>query len=87
MFKSHRYLWAQVIDDSTGKTLVSVSDREIQKSHKGAKQERAKIAGGLLAKKAKEAGIKRVQFDRGGFHYHGRLKVFADSAREAGLKF
>jgi len=88
VFRSQRHLWAQLIDDVAGRTLLAVSDREIsKKSAKSTKSEKAAKAGELLAKKAKEAGIKKIKFDRGGFQYHGRIKAFADAARKAGLEF
>lgn len=88
VFRSNRFLWAQLIDDTAGRTLVAVSDREIAgKSAKATKSDRAAKAGELLAKKAKEAGIKKIKFDRGGFQYQGRIKAFADAARKGGLKF
>jgi large subunit ribosomal protein L18 len=79
-----------VIDDSAGHTLVSAStiDTEIAKMVAGKpKTEQAKIVGAEVAKRAKEAGVSDVVFDRGGYRYHGRVKALADGAREGGLKF
>lgn len=89
VYRSLNHIYAQVIDDLAGKTLVSASTRD-----KGVKIEgstgncdAAKSAGALLAERAKEAGVSEVVFDRGGFKFHGRVKAFADAARDGGLKF
>jgi len=86
-----KYLYAQVIDDTTGKTLVSATTlgKELEGKFKASAKsiEAAKALGGLIAKKAIDAGLKEVCFDRGGHIYHGRIKAIAESAREAGLKF
>jgi large subunit ribosomal protein L18 len=90
VFRSLNHIYAQVIDDATGQTLVSAStlDPEIKISiSKGSNIESAKLVGQLVAKKAIEKGIKQVVFDRGGYIYHGRVAALADSAREAGLDF
>lgn len=84
VFKSNKYVYAQLIDDEMGKTLVSASSAKI--SAKG-KLVQAKKVGEDLAKKAIEQKIKKVVFDRGGFIYTGRVKALAEGAREAGLKF
>lgn len=90
VFKSLKHIYAQIIDDSTGKTLVSAStlSKEIENEVKEAndKQELSKLVGNLVAKKAIDNKINEVVFDRNGFRYHGRIKALADSAREAGLK-
>lgn len=90
VFKSLKHVYAQIIDDSTGKTLVSAStlSKEIESEVKDAKGkiEVSKLVGNLVAKKAIENKINEVVFDRNGFRYHGRIKALADSAREAGLK-
>ncbi|MFZ5353466.1 MAG: 50S ribosomal protein L18 [Bacillota bacterium] len=90
VFRSASNIYAQVIDDVKGVTLVSAStlDKEIkgQIGH-GGNKESAKAVGTLVAKRAVEAGIKKVVFDRGGYIYHGRIKELADAAREAGLEF
>ena len=90
VYRSHRNIEAQVIDDTTGNTLAAASslDKEIkEKAAYGGNKEAAKLVGELVAKKAKEKGIEEVCFDRGGNLYHGRVKELADGAREAGLKF
>ena len=84
VFKSNKFTYAQIIDDKTGKTLVSASDMKISK--KG-KLERASEVGKTVAEKAKELKIKKVVFDRGGFIYTGRVKALAESARASGLQF
>ena len=90
VFRSLNQIYVQVIDDSVGHTLTSVStlDGEIKPKIKGMnKTEQAKLVGSLAAERAKELGITKVVFDRGGFKYHGRVKAVADAAREAGLEF
>ena len=87
IFRSLKYIYAQVIDDATGKTIVSASSRDKESSTKGANAAAAKAVGALIAKKAKDKGITQVVFDRGGYLYHGRVKALADAAREAGLQF
>ncbi|MGD9893667.1 MAG: 50S ribosomal protein L18, partial [Dehalococcoidia bacterium] len=79
---------SQVIDDTAGVTLAAASDLEADlKKASGTKSEVAKRVGTLVAQRAKSAGVGQVVFDRGGFHYHGRVKALADAAREAGLSF
>lgn len=90
IYRSLTGMYAQVIDDSTGRTLVSASniDKKLAKSMAGkTKIEVAELVGKAVAERAKEAGITKVVFDRGGFRYHGRVKALADAAREAGLDF
>ena len=88
VFRSLKYIYAQIIDDLAGKTLVSVSSLNSEiKGRPGVKIENAKSVGELLGKKAHEQGIKDIVFDRGGYKYHGRIKSLADAAREGGLKF
>jgi large subunit ribosomal protein L18 len=90
VFRSLNHIYAQVIDDSQGHTLVAAStlDAEIKKDLKGkSKTSRAELVGLLLAKRAADKGISQVAFDRGGFKYHGRVKALADAARKGGLKF
>ena len=90
VYRSNNHMYAQIIDDSTGKTLVSASTLE-----KAAREElgrtnnvaAASYVGTAIAKKALEAGITEVVFDRGGFLYHGKVQALADAAREGGLKF
>jgi large subunit ribosomal protein L18 len=85
VFRSLSHIYAQIIDDTKGLTLVSASTRQVKTS--GKKSSQAIEVGKMVAEKAKAAGITQVVFDRGGFKYHGRVKSLADSAREAGLKF
>ncbi len=85
VFRSNRYMYAQLIDDVRGVTLVSASDLSL--SDKMNKVERAKTVGKKLADEAKKVNITTVIFDRGGFSYRGRVQALADAAREAGLQF
>jgi large subunit ribosomal protein L18 len=87
VFKSLKHIYVQLIDDASGKTIVSASTRDKESSVKGANQAAAKAVGALIAKKAKDKGVKRVVFDRGGYLYHGNIKALADAARENGLEF
>lgn len=89
VFRSGRFIYAQIIDDSLGKTLAAAAEREIKAAEgtKITKIEKAKLVGQLLAKKALAAKINKVVFDRNGYKYHGRVKALADSAREGGLIF
>lgn len=82
VFKSNQHIYAQLIDDEKGKTLVAASDLEIKKS-----AEKTKELGKLIAEKAKVKKIEKVVFDRGGYKYHGRVKALAEGAREGGLNF
>lgn len=89
IFRSNKQIYAQVVDDENGKTLLSASSREkeVAAASKGSKIEQAALVGKLLANKCKEAGIDSIVFDRGGYKYHGRVKSLAEAAREGGLKF
>ncbi len=88
VFRSNKQIYVQLIDDLKGHTLVSASSRLAEIANKKVtKTEQAKLVGELLAKKALEAGITSVVFDRNGYLYHGRVKSLADAAREGGLKF
>jgi large subunit ribosomal protein L18 len=91
VFRSSAHIYAQVIDDTAGHTLVAASDLEgalRERAGEGAtKVARAKLVGQLVGERAKEAGITAVVFDRGGFLYHGRVRAVAEGAREAGLEF
>ena len=88
VFRSLNHIYAQVIDDATGKTLAAASSLEKELKATGQKKtEEAKVVGRLIAERAKGAGVDRVVFDRAGFRYHGRIKSLADAAREAGLEF
>ncbi|MFV9511644.1 50S ribosomal protein L18 [Tepidibacillus sp. LV47] len=90
VFRSNKHIYAQIIDDVAGTTLVAAStlDKELKDQVKnGGSVEAAKLVGNLIAKRALEKKIENVVFDRGGYLYHGRVKALAESAREAGLKF
>lgn len=87
VFRSNRHVFLQLIDDGSGKTILSVSDRELKSSKKANKSDKAYAAGKLLAEKAGDKKIKNAVFDRGGFKYHGRVRRAAEGAREEGLKF
>ena len=88
VYRSLNHMYAQIVDDLHGVTLVSAStrDKDVSLSATG-NADAAKAVGEALAKRAKEKGIEQVVFDRGGFLYHGRIKALADAAREAGLQF
>lgn len=85
VFKSNRHIFAQVIDDQTGRTMASAHDL-VKAKGKTNKTGRAAAAGQSLAKKIKEAGISKVVFDRGGFKYHGRVKALAQGLRKGGIE-
>ena len=89
VFRSNKHIYAQIVDDSNGRTLVAASTRDADgKGDKGGGNiAAAKTVGKIVAKRAKDKGIQAVLFDRGGYIYHGRVKALADAAREAGLKF
>ncbi len=90
IYRSAKHIYAQVIDDATGVTLVSAStmDKELRdKVAELTKSDAAKLVGQTVGQRAKEKGINAVVFDRGGYLYHGRVKVLADGARESGLEF
>jgi large subunit ribosomal protein L18 len=87
VFRSLAHIYAQVIDDAQSKTLASASSVDKSIKTKGGNVAAAKAIGALVAERAKEKGIVRVVFDRGGFPYHGRVKALADAARAAGLEF
>lgn len=88
VFRSNSEIYAQIIDDTKGTTLVAASsrDKELAKST-GTKTEKAALVGKAIAEKALKAGVEQVSFDRGGYLYHGRVKSLAEGAREGGLKF
>jgi large subunit ribosomal protein L18 len=86
VFRSLKHISAQIIDDTTGRTLAAASSLEKDLKATG-NAEGAKLVGAKLAERAKAAGIERVVFDRGGFRYHGRVANLADGAREGGLEF
>lgn len=88
VFKSNKHIFVQVIDDNTGKTLISSKVISGSKTKiKGNKTEKALATGEMLAEKAKAAGIKELIFDRGGFKYHGRVRAVAEGLRKGGMKF
>jgi large subunit ribosomal protein L18 len=90
VFRSVAHIYAQVVDDRAGRTLAAASslDPEIRTQAAGVKKtETGKLVGQLVARRAKEHGVNRVVFDRGGYLYHGRVKAVADGAREGGLEF
>jgi large subunit ribosomal protein L18 len=90
VFRSVKHIYAQVIDDTAGHTVVAASSSEkVAATGKsgGGNMSGAKAIGKLVAERAKDKGIKAVVFDRGGYHYHGRVKALAEAAREAGLEF
>lgn len=85
VFRSNRHIYAQLIDDFAGRTLVAAST--LKDANGGDPKAKAKAVGTALAQRAKEAGVTRVAFDRGGFKYHGRVQAVAEGAREGGLEF
>jgi large subunit ribosomal protein L18 len=87
IFRSVAHIYAQVIDDTKGTTIASASSTEKDAGKTGGNVEAAKLIGTRVAQRAKEKGIDKVVFDRGGYLYHGRVKALADAAREAGLEF
>jgi large subunit ribosomal protein L18 len=87
VFRSVAHIYAQVIDDAEGKTLVSASSVDKGAKTNGGNVAAAKAIGKTVAERAKEKGIKSVVFDRGGYQYHGRVKALAEAARAAGLEF
>ncbi len=89
VFKSNKHIYAQIIDDGSGKTVASMSsvDKDFQESDDKSKTGVAKQVGILLAGKAKNAGVEKVVFDRGGYIYHGRVKALSEGAREGGIQF
>ena len=89
VYRSNKHLVAQLIDDDSGRTIVSASSLESEFRGKlsGGNVAAAKAVGGLVAQRAKQAGISKVVFDRGGFLYHGRIAALAEAAREGGLEF
>jgi large subunit ribosomal protein L18 len=87
VFRSSNHIYAQVINDLNGATLVAASSRETEKPGEGGKIARSAAVGKLIAERAKAKGVVRVCFDRGGYLYHGRVKALADGARAGGLEF
>ncbi len=87
VFRSNKEIYAQIVDDVTGKTLAASSSRDKDITAKGNKVELAALVGKSIAEKALKAGVETIAFDRGGYLYHGRVKSLAEGAREGGLKF
>ncbi|MEZ4803869.1 MAG: 50S ribosomal protein L18 [Gelidibacter sp.] len=88
VFRSNKEIYAQIVDDVTGKTISAASSRDKDiSSAKGTKSEIATLVGKSIAEKALKAGVETIAFDRGGYQYHGRVKSLAEGAREGGLKF
>ncbi|MEO6348795.1 MAG: 50S ribosomal protein L18, partial [Aquaticitalea sp.] len=88
VFRSNKEIYAQVVDDVTGKTISAASSRDKDiSSAKGTKSEIATLVGKSVAERALKAGVESIAFDRGGYQYHGRVKSLAEGAREGGLKF
>ncbi len=87
VFRSNKQIYAQIIDDVTGKTLASSGSLKNEDCQKVNKTTQAEMVGKLIAEKAKESGVEKVVFDRNGYLYHGRIKSLAESARKEGLKF
>jgi large subunit ribosomal protein L18 len=89
VFKSNKHIYAQIIDDTAGKTLAAIStvDKSFTAAEEKGKTAAAKQVGLLIAEKAKAAGVEQVVFDRGGYIYHGRVKSLSEGAREGGLNF
>ena len=88
VFRSNKDIYAQIIDDKTGVTIVSANSRQKDiAAQKGTKTELATLVGKTIGQKAKDLGLETIVFDRGGYLYHGRVKSLAEGAREAGLKF
>ena len=86
VFRSSRFMYAQILNDEAGKTIVAASEKELDMT-KGTKTERATAIGKLIATKAKKAKVTKVCFDRGYYKYHGRVKAVAEAARTEGLEF
>ena len=89
VFKSNKHIYAQIIDDMIGKTIVAMStlDKSFDMGEEKGKIGAAKVVGNMIAQKAKAAGIEKIVFDRGPYLYHGRIKALADGARAGGLQF
>lgn len=87
VFRSSQHIYASIVDDASGKVLISAADIEIKKTDKTPKKEKAHQVGKIIAKKAVKKGFTKVVFDRAGYLYHGRVKELAEGAREEGLEF
>ena len=86
VFRSNRHIYVQLVDDQSGRTLAAASSLDAEAKASGDKKARAKAVGGLIATRAKDAGIQSAVFDRGGFLFHGRVRELAEAAREGGLR-
>ncbi len=86
VFRSNQGIYAQLIDDREGRTLIAASSREVKAGDKAKKTDKAFSVGELLAKRAKEAGVEKAVFDRGAYKFHGRVKAVAEGAKKAGLE-
>ena len=87
VFRSNKYIYAQLIDDLAGQTLAAASSKEADVAGDRKPVDASKAVGAKIAERAKEAGVERAVFDRGGYRYHGRVKALAEGAREGGLQF
>lgn len=87
VYRSNKQIYAQIIDDQSGRTLAAASSLKVDEAQSVPKIEQAGIVGKSIAEQAKSAGIEHVVFDRNGYYYHGRVKQLAEAAREGGLKF
>ena len=87
VFRSHKHIYCQVVDDTAGKTIASACTREEELSGYGGNKGAAQLVGKTIAERAKKAGVTRVTLDRGHYQYHGRVAALAEAAREAGLSF
>ncbi len=87
VFKSNKYIFAQIINDEKGETILGVSEKDLKVKEKTNKTDKAKLLGIFIAKKVLDKKIKKVVFDRGSYIYHGRVKALAEGAREGGLEF
>jgi len=87
VFRSSKHIYASIVDDHSGKVIISVSEKEIKKADKMPKKEKAHQVGKIIAQKAVKKGFTKVVFDRAGYLYHGRVKELAEGAREEGLVF
>jgi large subunit ribosomal protein L18 len=85
VYRSNRHIYVQLVDDVSGRTIAAASSLDAEANASGDKKTRAKAVGGLIATRAKEAGIDTAVFDRGGFLFHGRVRELAEAAREGGL--
>ena len=87
VFRSNKYMYAQVVNDDKGQTIVAISEKQLEKKEALNKTDKSKELGMLIAKKAIAKKVKKVVFDKSGYAYHGRVKAIAEGAREGGLQF